>query len=111
MRGVSLLGPCIRMRRAGVVRELAFGTTKERMLVIEDCPASKAVTIFVRGGNKMARPLAPPCPLRAALLIYTPCVHNCNLQHFLHAEVSMLEAGILTPVPMQAVGRHDQSII
>ena len=40
-------------RRAGVVRELAFGTTKDRMLVIENCPNSRAVTIFVRGGNKM----------------------------------------------------------
>ena len=39
--------------RAGVVRELAFGTTKDRMLVIENCPNSRAVTIFVRGGNKM----------------------------------------------------------
>lgn len=39
--------------RAGVVRELSFGTTKDRMLVIENCPNSKAVTIFVRGGNKM----------------------------------------------------------
>eukprot|EP00051_Salpingoeca_urceolata_P016887 m.226890 g.226890 ORF g.226890 m.226890 type:complete len:540 (+) comp18809_c0_seq2:917-2536(+) len=38
---------------AGVVRELEFGTTKDRMLVIEDCKNSKAVTIFVRGGNKM----------------------------------------------------------
>jgi len=36
-----------------VVRELAFGTTKDRMLVIENCPNSRAVTIFVRGGNKM----------------------------------------------------------
>lgn len=38
---------------AGRVRELTFGTTKDRMLVIEDCHNSKAVTIFVRGGNKM----------------------------------------------------------
>ena len=36
-----------------MVRELAFGTTKDRMLVIENCPNSRAVTIFVRGGNKM----------------------------------------------------------
>ena len=35
------------------MRELSFGTTKDRMLVIENCPNSKAVTIFVRGGNKM----------------------------------------------------------
>merc|ERR1711988_654966 len=38
---------------AGNVHEEAFGTTKDRMLVIEDCPNSKAVTVFVRGGNKM----------------------------------------------------------
>ena len=38
---------------AGIVREVAFGTTKEHMLIIEDCPHSKAVTVFVRGGNKM----------------------------------------------------------
>ncbi|CAN7941039.1 unnamed protein product [Ixodes pacificus] len=38
---------------AGVVRELSFGTTKDRMLVIEECPNSRAVTIFIRGGNKM----------------------------------------------------------
>merc|ERR1712066_1115430 len=38
---------------AGHVHEESFGTTKDRMLVIEDCPNSKAVTVFVRGGNKM----------------------------------------------------------
>jgi T-complex protein 1 subunit epsilon len=36
-----------------VVREMSFGTTKDRMLVIEGCPNSRAVTLFVRGGNKM----------------------------------------------------------
>lgn len=38
---------------AGLVRELSFGTTKDRMLVIEKCPNTRAVTIFIRGGNKM----------------------------------------------------------
>jgi T-complex protein 1 subunit epsilon len=38
---------------AGHVHEESFGTTKDRMLVIEDCPNSKAVTVFVRAGNKM----------------------------------------------------------
>jgi len=38
---------------AGVVREISFGTTKDRMLVIEDCKNTRAVTIFIRGGNKM----------------------------------------------------------
>eukprot|EP01033_Poteriospumella_lacustris_P008263 gene8263-5958_t len=38
---------------AGRVREVTFGTTKERMLVIEDCKCSNAVTVLIRGGNKM----------------------------------------------------------
>ncbi|XP_069981067.1 T-complex protein 1 subunit epsilon-like [Penaeus vannamei] len=41
------LGTC------GKVKELSFGTTKDKMLVIEECPNTKAVTIFIRGGNKM----------------------------------------------------------
>ena len=40
---------------AGIVREMSFGTTREKMLVIEDCANTKAVTIFVRGSNKMVR--------------------------------------------------------
>uniref|UniRef100_A0A1B6D5X1 T-complex protein 1 subunit epsilon n=1 Tax=Clastoptera arizonana TaxID=38151 RepID=A0A1B6D5X1_9HEMI len=38
---------------AGIVREINFGTTKDRMLVIEECKNSRAVTIFIRGGNQM----------------------------------------------------------
>merc|ERR1712076_308398 len=42
-----------KLGNAGTVRELCFGTTKDRMLVIEECKNSKAVTIFLRGGTKM----------------------------------------------------------
>ncbi|CAM9556147.1 unnamed protein product, partial [Choristocarpus tenellus] len=42
-----------KLGKAGTVREVHFGTTKERMLVIEDCANSTAVTVLVRGGNKM----------------------------------------------------------
>ncbi|KAK0418004.1 hypothetical protein QR680_013320 [Steinernema hermaphroditum] len=38
---------------AGVIRELSFGTAKDHMLCIEQCPNNRAVTIFVRGGNKL----------------------------------------------------------
>lgn len=37
--------------KAGLVREKAFGTTKDRMLYIEHCANSRAVTIFIRGGE------------------------------------------------------------
>ena len=44
-----------KLGKAGLVKELSFGTTKDRMLVIEECLNSRAVTIFIRGGNKMVR--------------------------------------------------------
>lgn len=42
-----------KLGQAGLVRELTFGTTREKMLVIEECANSRAVTVFVRGSNKM----------------------------------------------------------
>ncbi|XP_044748500.1 T-complex protein 1 subunit epsilon [Coccinella septempunctata] len=42
-----------KLGKAGLVRELCFGTTKDRMLVIEDCSNSRAVTILIRAGNQM----------------------------------------------------------
>ncbi|XP_047205372.1 T-complex protein 1 subunit epsilon [Girardinichthys multiradiatus] len=38
---------------AGLVKEISFGTTKDHMLVITECKNTRAVTIFIRGGNKM----------------------------------------------------------
>ena len=48
-----------KLGHAGVVREVSFGTAKDRMLVIEGCPNTRAVTIFIRGGNKMVRSYFP----------------------------------------------------
>uniref|UniRef100_A0A7S1GCY1 T-complex protein 1 subunit epsilon n=1 Tax=Bicosoecida sp. CB-2014 TaxID=1486930 RepID=A0A7S1GCY1_9STRA len=42
-----------KLGKAGRVREVAFGTTKDRMLVVEECANSGAVTVLVRGGNRM----------------------------------------------------------
>ncbi|KAL5394294.1 T-complex protein 1 subunit epsilon [Paraphaeosphaeria minitans] len=42
-----------KLGKAGVVRELTFGTTRDKMLVIEECANTRAVTVFVRGSNKM----------------------------------------------------------
>jgi len=38
---------------AGVVHEESYGTTNDRVIVIEDCAQKGACTIFVRGGTKM----------------------------------------------------------
>jgi T-complex protein 1 subunit epsilon len=42
-----------KLGHAGMVREVTFGGSKERMLVIEDPVNTSAVTVLVRGGNKM----------------------------------------------------------
>jgi T-complex protein 1 subunit epsilon len=52
-----------KLGKAGIVREISFGTTREKMLIIEECANTRAVTIFVRGSNKMVR-LSSACSLR-----------------------------------------------
>lgn len=42
-----------KLGHAGSVREVEYGTEADRMIIIEDCPNTRAVTVFVRGGNKM----------------------------------------------------------
>lgn len=42
-----------KLGNAKSVREMSFGTTRDHVIVLEDCAFSKSVTIFVRGGNKM----------------------------------------------------------
>ncbi|KAK6102489.1 T-complex protein 1 epsilon subunit [Brugia pahangi] len=42
-----------KLGKAGRVREMSFGTAKDRMLCIEECPNNRAVTVFIRGGNKL----------------------------------------------------------
>jgi hypothetical protein len=60
-RLLPTLPPCLqelsaaKLGQAKSVREITFGTTRDRMLLIEGTPNSRAVTIFVRGGNKMVR--------------------------------------------------------
>lgn len=63
---------------AGIVRELSFGTTKDRMLIIEDCKNSKAVTIFIRGGNKMIIEEAKRS-LHDALCVIRNLIRDCRI--------------------------------
>ena len=42
-----------KLGKAASIKELEFGTTRDRMLLVEDCSNSKAVTCFIRGSNQM----------------------------------------------------------
>ena len=57
-----------KLGKAGIVREISFGTTRDKMLVIEECANSRAVTIFVRGSNKMVILLMLSLPSRELTL-------------------------------------------
>lgn len=42
-----------KLGHAGCVRQVPLGTTKDRLIFIEQCANTKAVTVLVRGGNQM----------------------------------------------------------
>lgn len=42
-----------KLGEAKTIKEIQFGTSNERMLVIEDCKCTKAVTILIRGASHM----------------------------------------------------------
>eukprot|EP00461_Guttulinopsis_vulgaris_P004783 UN04785 len=43
-----------KLGKAGKVFEKTYGTQNDSVLIVEDCPLTKAVTILIRGGNQMA---------------------------------------------------------
>jgi T-complex protein 1 subunit epsilon len=42
-----------KLGQAGLVREVGHGTNREKMLIIEECRNSKAVTVYLTAGTKM----------------------------------------------------------
>ena len=50
-----------KLGRAREVKEINVGTKNQKMIVIEDCPTRKAVTILVRGGSSMIVDEAKRC--------------------------------------------------
>ena len=46
---------------ARVIKEISVGTQNQKMIVIEDCPKKKAVTVLVRGGSSMIVDEAKRC--------------------------------------------------
>lgn len=42
-----------KLGRAKTVRKIQFGTTRDNLVLLEECACSKSVTIYVRGGNQM----------------------------------------------------------
>jgi T-complex protein 1 subunit epsilon len=60
---------------ARVIKEITVGTKNQKMIVIEDCPKKKAVTILVRGGSSMIVDEAKRC-LHDALCVVRNMLKN-----------------------------------
>lgn len=41
-----------KLGNAGVIKEMSFGTTNDKVILIQECSNTKAVTVLVRGGSK-----------------------------------------------------------
>ena len=67
-----------KLGKAGHVKEHAFGTTSEKMVVIEECSNSKAVTILVRGGSRMIVAEAQRC-LHDAICVVRNMIRNSKI--------------------------------
>jgi len=60
---------------ARVIKEITVGTKNQKMIVIEDCPKKKAITILVRGGSSMIVDEAKRC-LHDALCVVRNMLKN-----------------------------------
>jgi len=63
---------------AGTIKEIAFGTTGDKIILIQDCALSKAVTIMVRGGSRTICDEAKRC-LHDAICVVRNMVKNNNI--------------------------------
>merc|ERR1719263_1608627 len=41
-----------KLGNCGSVKEIAFGTTGDKVILIQECEKSKAVTVLIRGGSR-----------------------------------------------------------
>jgi len=67
-----------KLGKCGSVKEMSFGTSNDKVIVIEDCHNSKAVTILVRGGSKTICDEAKRC-LHDALCVVRNMIKNNNV--------------------------------
>ncbi len=67
-----------KLGRAGCVKEISFGTSNDKVILIEECANTKAVTILIRGGSKTICDEARRC-LHDALCVVRNMIKNSNV--------------------------------
>jgi len=58
-----------KLGKAGVVKEIQFGTSNEKVLLIQECEHSKAVTVLIRGGSRTICDEAKRCLFDAICVV------------------------------------------
>jgi len=67
-----------KLGKAGLIKEVSYGTSNDKVIVIEECGKSKAVTILVRGGSKTICDEAKRC-IHDALCVVRNMIKSSNV--------------------------------
>merc|ERR1711865_1360251 len=58
-----------KLGKAGVIKEFSFGTSNDKVLLVQDCDHSKAVTVLIRGGSRTICDEAKRCLFDAICVV------------------------------------------
>lgn len=67
-----------KLGKAGIIKEMNFGTSSDKVLLIQECEKSKAVTVLIRGGSRTICDEAKRC-LFDALCVVRNMIKNNNV--------------------------------
>ena len=86
-----------KLGKAGLIKEMSFGTSNDRVILIQDCHNSKAITVLIRGGSRVICDEARRC-LHDAICVVRNMIRNNNVvgQYAVRAFADALEEIPLT---------------
>ena len=58
-----------KLGKAGIIKEVSFGTSNEKVLLIQECEHAKAVTVLIRGGSRTICDEAKRCLFDAICVV------------------------------------------
>jgi T-complex protein 1 subunit epsilon len=64
-----------KLGKAGLIKEMSFGTSNDKVILIQECEKSKAVTVLVRGGSRTICDEARRC-LHDAICVVRNMIKN-----------------------------------
>lgn len=65
-----------KLGKAGVIKEFTFGTSNDKVLLIQECEHSKAVTVLIRGGSRTICDEAKRCLFDAICVVRNMIKNN-----------------------------------